>query len=228
MSSQPDNDMRIADTGAADTGAADTKTAARAGTGRRSGRRPGLSSTREDIIRAARKVFAQNGYSTATMRSIAREAKVDTALIHHFFTSKEGVFAAAIEDWFNPAATVDKVLSAGTHDIGRRLVRSFLEMWADPESREPILAVIRSAVSYQDAARFLGEFVTSRAIGRIVEAIDAPQPELRASLAGSQLIGMAMIRYVIQVEPLASIDAEVIVECLGPTIDRYLTGDLSA
>jgi AcrR family transcriptional regulator len=208
----------------------DTRSAADAAprSDRRSGRRPGVSGTRADIIRAARKVFAESGYRGATMRAIAHAADVDAALIHHFFVSKEGVFAAAIEDAFlQPAEVIEHVLSGDHASLGERLVRNFLQMWDNPQHRDPLLAVFRSALSYDEAAKVLGGFVTTRFIGRIVAAINAPEPELRANLIGTQLVGLAIIRFVIKVEPIASADSEVLVKCVGGTVQNYLSGELN-
>lgn len=208
-------------TGNVDKGMEDEPSASR-----RSGRRPGLSGTRGDIIRAARKLFAERGYGGASMRAIAWEANVDAALIHHFFTSKEGVFSAAIEDAFHPTELVDEVLASGINDLGTRLLRAFLERWADPDNREVLLAVVRSAVSHRGAAQLMEEFVTTRVVGHLTKAVGVSHPELRATLVGIQLIGLVMVRFVLKIEPLASVDPEIIVECLGPTIHEYLTGEL--
>jgi len=195
-----------------------------AGPPRRTGRRRGPSATQHDIVAAARKLFAEHGYRGATMRAIAAEANVDAALIHHFFTSKEGVFAAAMEDAFPPPDAIAHVVVGGLDGLAERLVRFFLGLWERPDTREPLLAVMRSAVSYDEAARMLGEFVTGRILGTITATIEQPDPELRAALIGSQLVGLAMIRYVIKVEPLASASTDTVVAALVPTVDRYLTG----
>jgi hypothetical protein len=88
------------------------------------------------------------------------------------------------------------------------------------------VALIRSSVTNDDAARMMREFFTSEGVARIVEALDVPQPRLRAALAASQLIGLAMARYVVGVEPIASADLETLVGCYAPTLQRYLTGPL--
>jgi AcrR family transcriptional regulator len=193
---------------------------------RRSGRRPGSSGTREAIIRAARKLFAEYGYGGASMRAIAREANVDAALIHHFFATKEGVFAAAIEDAFHPTELVTELLESGADDLGSRLLRAVLERWGDPGNREPLLAVVRSAVSHPDAARLTEEFVTTHVVGRLTKAIGVPHSELRATLVGSQIIGLVMVRFVLRIEPLASVHPEVVVASLGPLVHHSLTGEL--
>lgn len=170
-------------------------------------------------------MFAQYGYRGATMRMIAKEAKVDAALIHHFFASKAGVYAAAIESDFDLQRLIDAVLLCPREEAGRVLVQQFLGVWEDAQRREPILAIVRSAVSHEDAANMLTQHVLEQTLGRIVTSLGVPDPELRATLISSQLIGLAFLRYVLRAEPLASTPAETIVNWLIPTIDRYLTGD---
>jgi hypothetical protein len=98
-------------------------------------------------------------------------------------------------------------------------------VWEDAQRREPILAIVRSAVSHDDAANMLTHHVIEQTLGRIVTSLGVPDPELRATLISSQLIGLAFLRYVLRAEPLASAPAETITSWLIPTIDRYLTGD---
>lgn len=196
-------------------------------TSRRSGRRRGLSSTRADILRAARKLFSENGYEGATMRAIASEARVDAALIHHFYGSKEGIFSAAIEDALDAQEVVSQVLVPADRDsLGERVVRTFLHVWQNPARREPMIAVLRSAMSHPDAARLLADFVKHKVLGQIVRSAGGDHEELRATLIGSQIVGLIMLRFVTKMEPLATADDEVVVASLAPTIHRYLMGDL--
>ncbi|HTZ45885.1 MAG TPA: TetR family transcriptional regulator [Jatrophihabitans sp.] len=198
--------------------------AARSG---RTGRRPGGSGTRSDILNAARKLFAERGYAGATIRAIAQEAGVDGALVHHFFTSKEGVFAAAIEDTFAPAQMLPPVLQAGVDGMGERLVRTFLNKWEEPKTDQQLLAVLRSAVSNEEAAQLLRNFLTQELLGRITKALGEEDSELRATLIGAQLVGVAFLRYVLNYGPIAHMRTESLVELLSPTIQHYLTEPLS-
>ena len=191
-----------------------------------SGRRSGASNTREDIVRAAQKLFAERGYHGATMRAIASEARVDPALIHHFFSSKEGVFSAAIGDFFHVDQIVDKVLQPDGTGVGQKLIRSFMDLWNRQESQDPMLAVVRSAVSHADAEALLEDSVVRRTIGQIVEHTASTHQSLRTTLIGSEIIGLIMMRYVLKIEPLASAPDEVVARAIGPAIDRYLTLDL--
>jgi AcrR family transcriptional regulator len=188
----------------------------------RTGRRPGAGGTGEKILAAARAHFATVGYEAGTVRGIAADAAVDPALVLHYFGSKEGVFRAAVDFPVDPADFIPRLLAPGLDGLGERLVRFFLETWDSPAGR-PLLALIRSVVASEDAAALLREFVTREVLGRLARALDVDQPQLRATLAASTLIGMAMLRYVVKLEPLASASPEVVAGWLGPAVQRYLT-----
>ncbi len=178
---------------------------------------------RERILQAARTEFAERGYDKTTVRGIARAADVDAALVHHYFGTKDEVFAAAIEVSFEPALVIPAILGQGTDGIGERLARYFIGVWENPVSRAPLLAIIRSALTHEAAAKVLRGFVLRRLLEKIAGELDVPDPKFRAELAASHMIGIAILRYVIQVEPLASADPETIVEMVAPTLQRYLT-----
>jgi len=188
----------------------------------RTGRRPGAGGTGEKILAAARAQFATVGYEAGTVRGIAADAAVDPALVLHYFGSKEGVFRAAVDFPVDPADFIPRLLAPGLDGLGERLVRFFLETWDSPAGR-PLLALIRSVVASEDAAALLREFVTREVLGRLARALEVDQPQLRATLAASTLIGMAMLRYVVKLEPLASASPEVVAGWLGPAVQRYLT-----
>jgi AcrR family transcriptional regulator len=178
---------------------------------------------RERILAAARKEFAERGYDKASIRGIAKEAGVDPSLVHHYFGTKEQVFAAAIELSFEPALNLPDVLAGGTDGIGERLARYFIGVWENPVTRAPLLAVIRSAMTHETAAKVLRGFVLRRLLQRVAAELAVPNPQFRAELAASQLVGIAMLRYVLQVEPMATARAEEIIELIAPTLQRYLT-----
>jgi AcrR family transcriptional regulator len=188
----------------------------------RTGRRPGAGGTEAQILAAARASFARAGYDGGTIRAIAAEAGVDPSLVLHYFGSKAGVFRASVAFPVDPAKFVPQLLAPGLDGLGERLVRFFLETWDAPAGR-PLLALIRSVVASEDAAALLREFIAREVLGRLAMALKLDQPRLRASLAASTLIGMAMLRYIVKLEPLASAKPEVIAGWLGPTVQRYLT-----
>lgn len=190
----------------------------------RRGRRPAGGDTRGAILTAARQAFGARGYDATSIRGVAAAAGVDPGLVLHYFTSKASLFAAAMDLPVDVPALVQALLATGTAGLGERLARFFLGLWENPDARAPMLAVIRSAVSHEDAGAMLREFLTEALLGRIATALDVSTPQLRASLAGSQMIGLAMARYVVRIEPLASTDTETIVAWIAPTLQRYLAG----
>ena len=175
------------------------------------------------MVAAARSEFASRGYETATMRSIARAAGVDARLVHHYFDSKEDLFVAAMELPIHPNDLIEKVLDGPRDRIGERLVRFFLGVWDSPEGRPVILALVRSAVSHDDAAQMLQQFVTGAILGRIASAVDTPDPQMRAALVASQMTGLVFVRHVLKIEPVASASLDELVPLLAPTVQRYLT-----
>jgi AcrR family transcriptional regulator len=193
----------------------------------RTGRRPGVSGTREAILDAARRAFAEQGYQRATIRDVARLAGVDPALVHHYFGTKQDLFVAAVRLPVNPVEQLTAVLAAEPDQVGQRLVETFLSIWDHAADQSPLLALIRSAVADEQAAALLREFITEEVLGPLARRVGSPDAQLRATLAGSQLIGLAMARYIIRVEPLASTPAAQVAAVVGPTVQRYLTGEMT-
>ncbi|MFE6039468.1 TetR family transcriptional regulator [Streptomyces sp. NPDC056452] len=179
---------------------------------------------RTRILEAARTEFAERGYDKTSMRGIAKAAGVDAALVHHYFGTKDEVFAAAIEVSFEPALVIPEILGGPMDSVGERLARYFIGVWENPVSRAPMLAILRSALTHEAAAKVLRGFVLRRLLERIAGDLDVPDPTFRAELAASHMIGIAILRYVIQAEPLASADPEKIITMVAPTLQRYLTG----
>jgi AcrR family transcriptional regulator len=192
----------------------------------RTGRRAGASGTREAILDAARSRFARHGYDGATIRAIAADAGVDPALVHHFFGTKEKLFVAAIRFPVVPSEILPGIVANHPDRVGEAIVRLVLSMWEEPQARETALGVVRSAVTNEAAARMLREFVSSAILGTVTKAARLPDPELRAALVASQVVGLAFVRLVIRLEPVASASVDELVEAVGPTIQRYLTGDV--
>ncbi|MEU0133885.1 TetR family transcriptional regulator [Streptomyces sp. NPDC006296] len=184
--------------------------------------RTGGPDARTRILEAARTEFAERGYDKTSVRGIAKAAGVDAALVHHYFGTKDEVFAAAVEVSFEPALVIPSILSGPSEDVGERLARYFIGVWENPVSRAPLLAVIRSALTHEAAAKVLRGFVLRRLLERIAADLDVPDPTFRAELAASHMIGIAILRYVVRTEPLASADPEEIVAMVAPTLQRYL------
>ncbi|MFE1286194.1 TetR family transcriptional regulator [Streptomyces sp. NPDC058751] len=180
--------------------------------------------TRDRILEAAREEFSERGYEKTSVRGIAKSAGVDSALVHHYFGTKEQVFEAAIEVAFAPALGAPEKIAEGPLDgVGERLTRFILGIWENPTSRTPLLAIVRSAVNNDTAAAVFRRLVAAQLLRRVAAGLDVPDAELRAELAAAQLVGVAMLRHVIKVEPLASADLESIVARVAPVVQGHLT-----
>jgi AcrR family transcriptional regulator len=160
------------------------------------------------------------------MRAIAAASHVDPALLTHYFGSKEKLFVAALE-FPDPADFVPALLAPGREGLGERVASFFLETWDSPGGR-PLLGLVRSMVTNEKAAEMMRQFITREVLGRIAASLEVDQPKLRAALSGSQMIGLAFMRYVIKLEPIASAERHDLVRSVGPTIQRYLTGPLDS
>jgi AcrR family transcriptional regulator len=179
------------------------------------------------VLAAARAAFAERGFDGASIRVIAAEAGVDPALVHHYFGSKDKLFLAAIEAPADPEELLPEALAGGPAELGANVVRLLLRVWDGP-ARAAGLALVRSAVSNEWTAKLLREFLVAQVLRRVVGTLGLPpaEAEARGSLVASQLIGVVMARYVLQVQPLASASPEELVAAIGPTVQRYLTGEV--
>lgn len=185
------------------------------------GRRPGQTQTRADILAAARNQFGQRGYTGATIRGIAAEAGVNPALVHHFFGSKEQVFVAALNVPIDPAMLVDLITQGPREEIGERVLRMFLTLWHDPATSQTFLALIRSVAGSPEVASLLRQFMENTVLTRVAAVLDIPA--LRLTGAAAQMMGLAMVRYVLAVEPMASATDDEVVELVAPVLQHYFT-----
>ena len=193
---------------------------------RRRGRRRSGEDTRAALVEAAREVFIEQGYSGATVRRIATRAGVDPAMVNHWFGGKEGLFTAAVSIPIDPREVLPQLLEGDPEHLAERMVRRFLAVW-DAQEGGAFMALVRGIATHEASARMLREFITSVVFGRLLEQLRVDRPELRASLCGTQIVGLGIMRYVVRLEPLASADTETVVAAVAPNLQRYLTGDLS-
>jgi AcrR family transcriptional regulator len=188
----------------------------------RSGRRPGSEDTRGRILEAARAAFGERGYEAASIRAVAARAGVDAALVHHYFGTKQQLFMAASRFPVDPAVVVPLVLAGPREGMGERFARFVIELWDRPDVRPLLLGIVRSATTDPVAAGMLRNLLAEGPFVALARAIDLPDAELRATLAGTQLIGVVIARYVVGVEPVASMSAAELAALIGPTLERYL------
>ncbi|GAA2773893.1 TetR family transcriptional regulator [Kitasatospora cinereorecta] len=189
---------------------------------KRTGRRPGGEDTRGAVLAAARAEFGARGYQKASMRAIARAAGVDAALLHHYFGSKDRLFMAALEFPIDPRVVVERVLAGDRATVGERVAAFVLGLWEQPAVRDRLLALLRTAAASEEVAALVRGFMVTELVDRLAAELDVDQPELRVELVMSQIVGLAMARYVIGAEPLASAAPEEILPLLGRTVQLYL------
>jgi AcrR family transcriptional regulator len=198
------------------------------------GRRPGGVDTRAAILTAARADFAEQGYDATSVRGIARRAEVDPALVHHYFGGKAKLFAAVLDIPADPAALIGAVVQGPRDRVGESLVRTFLSVWDSEEGRQRFQALLRSAVTHDEATLMLREFLTREVFGRVVRELASSagsgrvptrEVELRAGLAASQMIGLAVMRYIVELPAVVAASHDELAVMLGPTLQGYLAPD---
>ncbi|HWF82739.1 MAG TPA: TetR family transcriptional regulator [Streptosporangiaceae bacterium] len=198
----------------------------------RSGRRAGDSKTSEAILEAARGQFAEHGYNGATIRAIAARAQVDPALVHHFYGTKEALFAAAMRLPVVPSEVLSAALASkpGDRGLGELIVRTALTLWETDGVRETFLGLLRSAVTSEDAAIMLREFVAESILGTLVRIVDVrgtgAEVEYRAGMVATQMVGLGLTRLVLGLPAVAQASVDELAATIGPSVERYLTGEI--
>lgn len=190
------------------------------------GRRPGGADTRAQILEAARAEFGEHGYTAATVRQVARRARVDPALVYHYFADKAGLFVACLNLPADPGDVQIQARAGGGLD-GARIVERFLAQWEEGEAEpgKPFVTLTQAVSSSPEVARAVREFVTERVWAR-VPASGSEAAARTTALVSSQLLGAAWARYVIRMEPFASASRSEVAAWIGPTIEGYITGTL--
>jgi AcrR family transcriptional regulator len=154
---------------------------------------------------------------------VAADADVDPALVHYYFATKDGLFAAAMQLPLRPAEVIGPLVAEGIDGLGERLVRRLLEVWDQPSNQAALLAIVQGASGHPGAAAALREFIGAEIVGRVAAVAG---DRLRATLVASQIMGLIAARYIARVEPLASLPADEVVPLVAPTLQRYLDGAL--
>jgi AcrR family transcriptional regulator len=193
---------------------------------RRPGRPAGNSDTRERILVSARELFARNGIDRTSIRAVAAAAGVDAALVHHYFGTKQELFAAAIHLPIDPMEILRPMRETPVEELGLKLPSLLLPLW-DSELGAQLIATLRALITGADvslARSFLQEVIGVEVGGRV----DNPPGTglIRIQFVASQLMGVVMARYIVKLEPFASLPAEQIAQTIAPNLQRYLTGDL--
>lgn len=186
------------------------------------GRRPGKTDTRDVLLDTARRRFAESGYDKTTVREIAASAGVDPGLIRHYFGSKADLFRATMGWPFEPADIAARITEGDRSAIGERLTRVFFEAWDRPESRAPLLAILRGAATHEESAVLVRQFIQGQVYAQVAAVLPGADAELRIDLAMAQLLGIAYLRYILRVEPIASEQLAELTARVAPVISAHL------
>jgi AcrR family transcriptional regulator len=187
----------------------------------RAGRRPGPNQTKDAIVAAARTQFAERGYSGTTIRSVAADADVNPALVHHYFGSKDQLFLAVLQWPLDPVGLITGLLASGPRSrFPRRFTAAFIAAWRDHVTGPALQALARRAIGDPDSAALMRNLVESVLLPRVARALDVP--EINVAAAVSHLLGLMLAATVLHVVPLATATDEELVDLVSPAVSRYL------
>ncbi|WP_037910716.1 TetR/AcrR family transcriptional regulator [Actinacidiphila yeochonensis] len=191
---------------------------------RRPGRPGEATGAREAILAAARRRFLARGYDAVTLRSVAEEAGVDTALVSYYFGSKRGLFGAAMALVTNPVEVIAELLRGDPATLGPRALGTMVAAWDSSESGPALLAMLRGTAVDPSAAALVREVMEREVIGRIADRIGGPHARARAMAFCTQIAGIIVTRYQLRMEPIASMTAEEVVRHFTPSVRAALQG----
>ena len=193
---------------------------------RRPGRPAGSSDTRNRILTSARELFARNGIRNTSIRAVAAAAGVDSALVHHYFGTKEKLFAAAVYIPIDPMDIIGPLRDVPIEEVGYRLPSMLLPLW-DSDLGTGFIATLRSILAGSEINLFR-TFIEDVIAVEVGPRVDNPPGSgvIRVQFVASQLVGVVMARYILQLEPFASLPAQQVAQTIAPNLQRYLTGDL--
>ncbi|RSM59247.1 TetR/AcrR family transcriptional regulator [Amycolatopsis sp. WAC 01376] len=193
---------------------------------RRPGRWRSGAESKQRVLQVARELFDQNGYSGTTVRTIAAAAGVDPAMVFYFFGTKQGLFSAVIDMSGSVPPAIESIFDGGLDIIGERIVRTLLEN-LDKSDRTPLVMLTRSAPTDPRSEALLREFIDREITGRLAALLDTPDAALRASMVDVQILGLAVARYIVRIEPIASSSIDDLVAMFGPLVQHCLTGQIT-
>jgi len=180
--------------------------------------------TKQAILDAAGSLFAETGFDRATIRAIAARADVDPALVHHYYGTKQALFAAVHELPVNPAELIAALVDALRENRAEQIARFYLSVLAVPGS--PFLSLIRAAATHESAARMLREYIEAVLLDTAESLTELPDARLRIALVGSHMIGVVFARSILEIPEITDVEVEGLTTILAPMIDRYLNEPL--
>jgi AcrR family transcriptional regulator len=189
----------------------------------RPGRWRSGAESKQRILQTARALFREHGYGGTTVRAVAAEAGVDPAMVFYFFGTKQGLFGAAVEMSAQVPPAIESIFTDGLDGIGERVVRTLLEN-LDKSDRTPLVMLTRSAPTHDRSEALLREFIDREITGRLAAMLGTPDAAMRASMVNVQILGLAVARYIVRIEPIASATVDELVARFGPVVQHCLAG----
>jgi AcrR family transcriptional regulator len=190
---------------------------------RRPGRWRSGAESKQRVLEIARELFGQNGYSGTTVRAIATAAGVDPAMVFYFFGTKQGLFSAVIDMSDKVPPAIESIFDGGLGTIGERIVRTLVEN-LDKSGRTPLIMLTRSAPTDPQSEALLREFIDREITDRLAALLGTPDAALRAGMVNVQILGLAVARYIVHIEPIASASVDELAAMFGPLVQHCLTG----
>ncbi|GAB3703963.1 TetR family transcriptional regulator [Amycolatopsis oliviviridis] len=190
---------------------------------RRPGRWRSGAESKQRVLQVARELFDRNGYSGTTVRAIATAAGVDPAMVFYFFGTKQGLFSAVIDLSEDVPPAIESLFDGDLGGLGERVVRTLLEN-LDKSDRPPLVMLTRSAPTDPKSEALLREFIDREITDRVAALLGTPDAALRAGMVNVQILGLAVARYIVRVEPIASASVDDLVASFGPLVQHCLTG----
>ena len=182
----------------------------------------GTDDVRDAVLDAARAAFHARGYVRTSVKGVAAAAGVAPEVVNRYWNSKESLFAAAMRLPFDPASAVPELVAPGLDGMGERLTRATLDLLADEDSRNDFIALFQAGASATKAAKSMQDFIERSIVDRLVRTLGVPDARLRVNLIVSYLLGIASTRYIIRLEPIASMPEDDLVKLVAPTIQNWL------
>lgn len=179
---------------------------------------------RQAVVDAARAVSARQGYVNVTIKGVATAAGVAPDMVRRYFNNRDELFAAVLKLPFDPVSAITQLLSPGVEGLAERLVRTTLKMLSEPQTRDQIELMVRDGVGAAKVAASLREFLESLIIDRVAAVLGVPDARMRVTLATSYVVGVAITRYVMNMEPLASASEDEVVRLVTPAVQTALSG----
>lgn len=195
----------------------------------RRGRRGSGADSKGMILAAARRLFSERGFDGTSLRQVAREARVDPAMVHHYFSGKDQLFVSSVELPEEAETVLAGVEDLDAAERGEEIVRAMLSLWESPAQRG-LVAFVRGTIGSKAKTALLSEILDRTILSRILAGVPGTPEEarIRGDLIATQMAGLLLMRYVVRLEPLASAAPQDLVRMVSPNIQRYLTGTLVA